>query len=66
MLSLEVVSAGVLVFSFTLHSYFIGIISRMVLKCSSLSFSTASFLSFYAIIRWILLFWLGVSPEGHQ
>jgi hypothetical protein len=45
------VSIGVLVFYFTLHSCFIGIIDQMVLKCSSLSFSTASSLSFYALIR---------------
>jgi hypothetical protein len=38
----------------------------MVLKCSSLSFSAASFLIFYALIRWILLQWLGVRPGGHQ
>jgi hypothetical protein len=37
-----------------------------VLKCSSLSFSVTSSLNFYALIHWILLFWLCVSPGGHQ
>jgi hypothetical protein len=37
----KAMSAGALVFSFTLHSWFIGIIGQIVLKCSSLSFSTA-------------------------
>jgi hypothetical protein len=55
--------AGVLTFSFTLHSYFVGITGRMTLKYSSLSFSTASSLIFGALIRWILLLWLGVSLE---
>jgi hypothetical protein len=57
---------GVLAFSFTLDSCFVGIIGWMALKCSSLSFSTASSLSFCALIRWILLLWLGMSPGGHQ
>jgi hypothetical protein len=52
---LEVVSAGMLVLSFTLHSCFVGNIGRIVLKCSSLSFTTASSLNFYALIHWILL-----------
>jgi hypothetical protein len=55
MSSSEVVSAGALVFSFTLHSCFVKITNRIVLKCSSLSFSVASSLSFYAVIHWILL-----------
>jgi hypothetical protein len=62
----EVVSAGVLVFSFTLHSCFVSIIGQMVLKCLYLSFSVASSLSFCALIYWILLVWLGMSPVGHQ
>jgi hypothetical protein len=66
MSSSEVVSTGASTFSFTLHSYFIGITNRMVLKCSSLSFSTASSLIFYALIHWILLLWLGMRPGGHQ
>jgi hypothetical protein len=33
------------------------------MKYSSLSFSTASSLIFGALIRWILLLWLGVSLE---
>jgi hypothetical protein len=51
--SSEVMSGGVFVFSFTLHS------------CSSFPFSVASSLNFYTLIRWILLC-LGVSPRGHQ
>jgi hypothetical protein len=51
MSSSEVVGAGVLPFSFTLHSYFIGITGQMLLKCSSLSFSAASSLIFYALIH---------------
>jgi hypothetical protein len=43
--------AGVLTFSFTLHSYFAGITDRMTLKYSSLSFSTASSLIFGVLIR---------------
>jgi hypothetical protein len=66
MSSLEVVGVGALTFSFTLHSCFIGITDRMVLKCSSLSISVASSLIFYALIRWILLHWLGMRPGGHQ
>jgi hypothetical protein len=66
MSSLEVVSVGMLVFSFILYSCFVGIIGRLALKCSSLSFSAASSLSFYALICWILLLWLGVSLGGHQ
>jgi hypothetical protein len=38
----------------------------MSLKCSSLSFSAASSLIFYALICWILLLWLDVRPRGHQ
>jgi hypothetical protein len=63
MSSSEVVGVGVLAFSFNLHSCFIGITGRMSLKCSSLSFSASSF---YALICWILLLWLGVRPRGHQ
>jgi hypothetical protein len=55
MSSSEAVSAGVLVFFFTLHSCFIGITDLIALKCSSLSFSDASSLSFYALNCWILL-----------
>jgi hypothetical protein len=55
MSSLEVVGAGVPTFSFTLHSYFIGITDRMILKFSSLSFSATSSLNFRALIHWILL-----------
>jgi hypothetical protein len=66
MSSSEAVGAGMSVFSFTLHSCLIGIIGWMVLKCSSLSFLTASSLIFYALIRWILLLWLGINPRGHQ
>jgi hypothetical protein len=62
----EAKSAGVLDSSFTLHSYFIGITKQMMLKCLSLSFSTASSLDFCALICLILLLWLGVSPRGHQ
>jgi hypothetical protein len=58
--------AGVPTFSFTLHSYFVGITDRITLKYSSLSFSPASSLIFYSLIRWILLLWLGVRPGGHQ
>jgi hypothetical protein len=53
----------VLVFSFTLHSCFIGITSWMALKCSSLSFSAASSLIFCAINHWILILWLGMGLE---
>jgi predicted Abi (CAAX) family protease len=66
MSSSEVIGAGASTFSFTLHSYFIGITDRMVLKCSSLSFSAASSLIFCALIHWILLFWLEVTPGGDQ
>jgi hypothetical protein len=38
----------------------------MVLKYSSLSFSTASSLIFYALIQWILLLWLDVKLGGHK
>jgi hypothetical protein len=41
MSSSEVVGVGVLAFSFTIHSCFIGITGHMSLKCSSLSFSVA-------------------------
>jgi hypothetical protein len=51
MSSSEVVGAGVLPFSFTLHSYFVGITDQMLLKCSSLSFSATSSLIFYALIH---------------
>jgi hypothetical protein len=64
--SLKVVGAGVLAFSFTLHSCFIGITDWMSLKCSSLSFLTASSLIFYAFIRWILLLRLDVRLGGYQ
>jgi hypothetical protein len=50
MSSSEVMSAGVLVFSFTLHSCFVRITGQMVLNYSSLSFSAASSLSFYSLI----------------
>jgi hypothetical protein len=66
MSSLEAVSVGVLAFSFTLLSCFVGVTDQMVLKCSSFSFSTASSLVLCALIRWILLLWLGVSSRGHQ
>jgi hypothetical protein len=56
----------VFAFSFTLHSFFVQIIDRMLLKCSSLSFSSTSPLIFCALIRWIPLLWLGVRPGGHQ
>jgi hypothetical protein len=55
-----------LAFSFSLHSCFIRITDPMSLKYSSPSFSTASYLIFYALIHWILLLWLGVRPRGHQ
>jgi hypothetical protein len=64
--SSKVVHAGALTFSFTHHSWLIRMTGRMVLKCSCLSFSAASSLIFYALIRWILLLWLGVGPRGHQ
>jgi hypothetical protein len=48
--SSEAVGVGVLTFSFSLHSCFIGITDRMVLKCSSLSFLAASHLIFCALI----------------
>jgi hypothetical protein len=38
----------------------------MILKYSSLSFSVTSSLIFCALIRWILLLWLGVRPGGQQ
>jgi hypothetical protein len=63
--SSEIVGAGVSTFSFTLHSYFVRITGRMMLKYSTLSFSTASSLIFCSLIRWILLLWLGVRPRGH-
>jgi hypothetical protein len=66
LLSSEVVGAGVSTFSFNLYSCFVGITGRMMLKYSSLSFLAASSLIFYALIRWILLLWLGVRPEGHK
>jgi hypothetical protein len=66
MSSSEAMSAGALVFSFTLHSCFIGITDRVTLKCSSLSFSVASSLTFSTLNCWILLLWLGMSPGGHQ
>jgi hypothetical protein len=66
MSSSEVMGAGVPTFSFTLHSYFVGITDRITLKYSSLSFSAASSLIFYSLIHWILLLWLGVRPGGHQ
>jgi hypothetical protein len=66
MSSEEDVSARVLAFSFTLHSCFVGNIVQIVLKCSFLSFSTASSLNFCALIHRILLLWMGVSPRGHQ
>jgi protein-S-isoprenylcysteine O-methyltransferase Ste14 len=66
MSSLEAMSAWVLAFSFTHHSYFIGITNQMLLKCSSLSFSTTSSLGFCALIFYILLLLLGVSPGGHK
>jgi hypothetical protein len=37
-----------------------------VLKCSSIFFSVVSSFNFYALIHWILLLWLCVSPGGHQ
>jgi hypothetical protein len=55
MSSSEDVSASILVFSFTLHSCFIRIVGLIALKCSYLSFSVASSLSFYIVICWILL-----------
>jgi hypothetical protein len=48
---LEVVGIGVLAFPFTMHSCFIRITDRMLLKCSSLSFSVTSSLIFYALIH---------------
>jgi hypothetical protein len=66
MLSSEVMGARSSAFSFTLHSCFIGITDWMLLKCSSLSFSTSSSFIFYTLIHWILLLWLGVRPGGHQ
>jgi hypothetical protein len=66
MSSSEVVGAGVSTFSFTLHSCFVGITGRMMLKYSSLFVSAASSLIFRTLIHWILLLWLGVSPGGHQ
>jgi hypothetical protein len=57
---------GTLVFSFTLHYCFMGIMGRIALKCSSLSFSVASSLSFCALVLWILLLWLGMRPSGQQ
>jgi hypothetical protein len=66
MSSSEVMGVGVLAFSFTLHSCFVGITGCMSLKCSSLSYSVASSLIFYALIHWILLLWLGMKRGGHQ
>jgi hypothetical protein len=51
----KALSARGLVFSFTLYSCFVGMTDRMVLKNLSLFFSTASSLSFCALIHWILL-----------
>jgi hypothetical protein len=62
----KVMGAGVLGFSFTLHSCFIRMTGQMVLKCSFLFFSATSSLIFCALIHWILLLWLSVSPGGHQ
>jgi predicted Abi (CAAX) family protease len=58
--------AGVLAFSFSLYSCFIGITGRMSLKCPSLSFSVSSSLIFCDLIHWILLLWLDVRHGGHQ
>jgi hypothetical protein len=66
MSSSEVMGAGVLAFSFTLYSCFVGITDRMSLKCPSLSFLATSSLIFCALILWILLPWLGVRPGEHQ
>jgi hypothetical protein len=66
MSSSKVVGAGVSTFYFTLHSCFIEITGRMILKYSFLSFSTASSLIFCALICWILLLWLGVRHGGQQ
>jgi hypothetical protein len=55
-----------LAFSFTLHYCCIEIIGQMVLKYSSLSFSVTSSIIFCALIRWILLLWLGVSPRENK
>jgi hypothetical protein len=66
MSSLEVVGAGISAFSYTLHSCYVGNIGRIVLKCSSLSFSATSYFNFCALIHWILLLRLCVSPGGHQ
>jgi hypothetical protein len=66
MSSSEVVGVGVSTFSFTLHSCFVKITGRMMLKYLSLSFSAASSLIFCSLIHWILLLWLGVRPRGHQ
>jgi hypothetical protein len=63
---LEVMGTGVLTFSFTLQSCFVGITSQMMLIYSSLSFFIASSLIFCALIRWILHLWLGVRPRGLQ
>jgi hypothetical protein len=62
----EVMGAGVLTFSFTLHSCFIWITGRMLLKWSSLSLSVTLSLIFCALIHWIFLLWLGVRPRGDQ
>jgi hypothetical protein len=55
-----------LAFSFTLHSCFVEITDQMVLRCPSLSFSAASSLIFCALIHWILLLQLGVSPRENK
>jgi hypothetical protein len=65
MSSSEVMDAGISAFSFTLYSFFVGNIGQIVLKCSSLSFSATSSFNFCALIHWILLLWLCVSPRGH-
>jgi hypothetical protein len=66
MSSSEVVGAGVLAFSLTLHSCFIRITDRMSFTFLSLSLLIASSLIFCALIHWILLLWLGVRPGGYQ
>jgi hypothetical protein len=64
--SSEVVSVRVVVFYFMFHSFFIGIIRQIALKCSSLSFLGASSLSFCVLIRLNLLPWFDVSPGEYQ
>jgi hypothetical protein len=61
MSSLEVMEARLSTSSFALHSCFVGITGRMVLKCSSLSFLAASSLIFCTLIEV-----LGMRPRGHQ